>query len=150
MTMRRHWWKSFVALVTSLLLVLSAPSVSFADVDEVNTSKDNSCPAILSGKPGVAFSIESARKLRNAAEILLPACAKERDLLGTKVEVKDLYINAAKDINADLRDALAQRKEESKELRSVKTGILTSRVFWVVVGVVIGAGATIGIGYARK
>lgn len=144
--MRKRWLKRFVALVTSLV-VLAWSTPAFADVDEVNTSPANKCQ-VLGGKPGVAFSLESARRLRDAAEILLPGCQREKALVEERGEIRLLRINTLTEIRDDLKDSLAGRKEEAKELRKIKTGITSSPTFWFVIGVIAGAGTAVGVGYA--
>lgn len=146
MTMQRNWLTTFAALVTSLSTLL-LPSEARGEVSEINTAPTNQCP-VFSGRPGIAFTVDAARKLRDAAEILLPGCQKERSLLDDQLKVRLLRVTTLTEINDDLVSALTARKEEVKELRSIKTTSSTSAAFWLALGFGLGVGAAVGIGYA--
>jgi hypothetical protein len=128
-----------------MLVVLATPTLVFAEPPGTKCSVPQ---AVTSPCSGVLLPTDAAEEGLRCLRLDVPKLALElkyqKDLLGTQKTYYDLLIEAEKTRSTDLTrqiDILMAKPLPQKS-------IFDNKVLWTVIGVALGAGATIGIAYA--
>ena len=124
-----------------LLVVLSMPTMAFADECKTPIAVTTPCSGVL--LPSSAAE-EGLRCLRIGAPKLTLELKYQKDLFLSQKSYYELILTAERKRSTDLSSQIdiLIAKPLPKE------SILESPVFWTIMGVIIGAGATIGIAYS--
>jgi len=134
--------KHIITIYLSVALTfLSMPDMAFAEECKVPVALTSPCSGVLL-PPNAAE--EGLRCLRVEVPKLKLELKYNKDLFTSQKNYYDLVLAAEKQRSIDLSkqiDVLMAKPSPSKS-------VFESPVFWTVVGVVIGAGATIGIAYS--
>lgn len=123
------------------LTFLSMPDMAFAEECKVPVALTSPCSGVLL-PPNAAE--EGLRCLRVEVPKLKLELKYNKDLFTSQKNYYDLVLAAEKQRSIDLSKQIDVLMAKPLPSRSV----FESPVFWTVVGVVIGAGATIGIAYS--
>lgn len=133
--------QTLIAYLCASLAVITTPSLAFAEECTKPIPLTTPCSGVLL-PPSAAE--EGLRCLKITVPSLKLELKYQKELFDSQKVYYDLVLNAEKQRSTDLSkqvDLLLAKPVQGKS-------VFDSPVFWTVVGVVIGAGATIGIAYS--